>query len=231
MSVNVGECRCFGGRGVPTSGPLPERPLPERPGLRARRNLLRGLGAAAAMAAVPLPLAAVRAEDADAAWTALAGNGAVALVRHAMAPGPQPDPPGFRIEDCATQRNLSAEGRAQAVKLGEIWRVKGAKAGKVMSSPWCRCRDTAKLMGFENVEIDDALWNLLQRPPDRDAKVELLQALIRNWRGPGALVLVTHGITMRALGLADPGEAGIAVAMPDRWHGRGWVTVGSIPPP
>jgi phosphohistidine phosphatase SixA len=194
-----------------------------------RRTFLAAAGAAAVLALAPR----ARAEEggADAAWKALAGDGAVALVRHAKAPGPSPDPPGFRIEDCATQRNLSAEGRAQATRLGELWRSRGAKAAKVVSSPWCRCRDTARLMGFERVEIDDALWNLLARPPDRDAKLARLQALIRGWRGPGALVLVTHGITMRALGLPDPGEAGIAVVRPDRAAEGGYRLVGAIAPP
>ena len=171
------------------------------------------------------------AQDSDAAWRALAGDGAVALVRHAAAPGPSPDPPGFRIEDCATQRNLSADGRAQAVRLGDVWRAKGAKLGKLLSSPWCRCRDTAQLAGLGEAVVENALWNLLARPPDRDAKVAAAQAIIRAWRGPGALVLVTHGITMRALGVPDPGEAGIVVVVPDTAAADGYRLIGTIPPP
>jgi phosphohistidine phosphatase SixA len=205
-------------------------PPPEQVTGIARRALLAGTGAAAVAAIVPAR-AQDGAGDADAAWRALAGDGAVALVRHAKAPGPSPDPPGFRIADCATQRNLSAEGRAQAAKLGELWRSRGAKAAKVISSPWCRCRDTARLMGFEAVEINDALWNLLARPPDRDDKLVRLRALVRDWRGPGALVLVTHGITLRALGLPDPGEAGIVVVLPDKAADAGYRLVGSIEPP
>lgn len=171
------------------------------------------------------------AQDAEAAWRALAGDGAVALIRHAAAPGPSPDPPGFRIEDCATQRNLSAEGRAQAARLGDLWRAKGAKLGKLLSSPWCRCRDTVRLMGLGEPEVENALWNLLQRPPDRDAKVARAQAITRTWRGPGVLVLATHGVTMRALGVADPGEGGIVVVMPDAAAAEGYRLVGVIPPP
>lgn len=198
------------------------------PRLLARRALLVGAGAAAA--AIAPAWAQEGDRGADAAWKALAGDGAVALIRHAKAPGPSPDPPGARLGDCGTQRNLSAEGRAQAVKMGEAWRAKGAKAGRVVSSPWCRCIDTARLMGLGEPAIDHALYNLLANPPDREAKVKALRALIRTWRGAGALVLVTHGITMRAVDMPDPGEGGIAVARPNMLHGRGYVIVGTIPP-
>ena len=174
---------------------------------------------------------AAHAQDADAAWAALAGDGAVAIIRHAKAPGPSPDPPGARLEDCATQRNLSPEGRAQAARLGALWRAKCARLGKLISSPWCRCIDTARLMGLGEPAIDHALYNLLARPPDRDAKVAAFAKLIRDWRGPGALVLVTHGISMRAVVGTEGGEGGIVVVRPDRLHGRGYVVVGTIPPP
>jgi hypothetical protein len=74
------------------------------------------------------------ADNADAAWRALAGDGAVALVRHAQAPSP--DPPGFRIEECATERYLSAESRAQAARLGA--RKKGAQLGMLLSEGFRR---------------------------------------------------------------------------------------------
>lgn len=185
----------------------------------------------AALAGLVLLSAPAAAQDAEAAWRALAGDGAVAIIRHAKAPGPSPDPPGARLEDCATQRNLSAEGRAQAAKLGAVWREKRAKLGKVISSPWCRCIDTARLMGLGEPEIDHALYNLLARPPDREAKVAAFKKLIRDWKGPGTLVLVTHGITMRAVVGTEGGEGGIVVVRPDPARPEGYRLVGTIPPP
>ena len=180
----------------------------------------------------PLLLAApAQAQDADAAWAALAGDGAVALVRHANAPGPSPDPPGARLEDCATQRNLSREGRAQAARLGALWRARRVKVGRVISSPWCRCIDTARLMGLGAPAIDHALYNLLARPPDREAKVAAFKKLIREWKGPGALVLVTHGISMRAAVGTEGGEGGVVVVRPDASQAEGFRLVGTIPPP
>ena len=86
-------------------------------------------------------------------------------------------------------------------------------------------------MGLGEPAIDHALYNLLAQPPDRDAKVAHFIKLIRQWRGPGTLVLVTHGISMRAVIGTEAGEAGIVVVRPDRFHGRGYILVGTIPPP
>lgn len=194
-------------------------------------GVARRLAAAGMMLAALALGSAARAEDADTVWRALAGDGAVAIIRHAKAPGPSPDPPGARLEDCATQRNLSPEGRAQAAKLGALWREKRAKLGKAVSSPWCRCIDTARLMGLGEPQIDHALYNLLARPPDRDAKVEAFRKLIRDWKGPGTLVLVTHGISMRAVVGTEGGEGGIVVVRPDASRAEGYRLVGTIPPP
>jgi phosphohistidine phosphatase SixA len=192
--------------------------------------LKRTLPVAALVLLAPTSSAAQEG-GADAAWRALAGDGAVAIIRHAKAPGPSPDPPGARLEDCSTQRNLSPEGRAQADKVGANWRAKGAKLGKVISSPWCRCIDTARLMGLGEPTIDHALYNLLARPSDRDAKVEAFKTLIREWKGPGTLVLVTHGISMRAVVGTEGGEGGIVVVRPDPARAEGYRLIGTIPPP
>ncbi|HEY7610783.1 MAG TPA: histidine phosphatase family protein [Alphaproteobacteria bacterium] len=201
-----------------------------------RRPPTRRTALAAILGTSAWPFFATRAEQArntDAAWAALAGDGAVALVRHAKAPGPSPDPPGASLADCATQRNLSPEGRAQAARLGALWRAKRVKIGKVVSSPWCRCLDTARLMGLGPPEVSHALYNLLANPPDREAKVAALTKMMREWRGPGALVLVTHGITIRRVAprAGDPGEAGVVVVKPDLLLARGYAVVGTIPPP
>ena len=203
----------------------PTTPFPTR---RAALAALLGIAVWPVM-----PALAEQPSGTEAAWAALAGDGAVALVRHAKAPGPSPDPPGARLADCTTQRNLSREGRAQAARLGALWRQKRVKVGKVVSSPWCRCVDTARLMGLGQPEVNHALYNLLADPPDRAAKLAALTKMIREWRGPGTLVLVTHGITIRQVSYnaGDPGEAGVVVVKPDLVHGRGYVIVGTIPAP
>src|SRR2546421_9724813 len=94
--------------------------------------LLLGFGSTAEVAG---------ADDVADAWKALRAGGYVALMRHADAPGGVGDPPGFRVDDCATQRNLSEKGRAHAEKIGSWLRREGIAFEKILSSPWCRCID------------------------------------------------------------------------------------------
>ena len=92
-----------------------------------------------------LLLVSVLAEaDDDEAWQALREGRALLILRHANAPG-LGDPPGFRLSDCSTQRNLSDEGRAQAHSVGVWFQQRQLQPGKVLSSPWCRCVDSATL--------------------------------------------------------------------------------------
>ena len=170
--------------------------------------------------------------DVARAWDALRNDGAVLILRHAIAPGTA-DPPGFRLDDCSTQRNLSAEGRAQAERLGALVRTKGLRVTKVMSSPWCRAIQTVRLMGFNDIEVSHALWNLVHNPPDREAKVGDFRELIRNWRGPGVLLLSTHGITVQTVtgGAVYPPAGGSVVVWPDPESQLGFRVVGLLPPP
>lgn len=80
----------------------------------------------------------------DAARTLIADGGVVVAFRHALAPGTY-DPPGFRLGECSTQRNLDDEGRAQARRIGAWFRTRSLVPATVRSSPWCRCVDTAQL--------------------------------------------------------------------------------------
>jgi hypothetical protein len=79
------------------------------------------------------------ADEAANAWSVLREGGHVALMRHVDAPGGFGDAAGFRLDDCATQRNLSAKGRA--AKIGARLRQEGIAFEKILSSPWCRCID------------------------------------------------------------------------------------------
>jgi phosphohistidine phosphatase SixA len=132
------------------------------------------------------------------AWAALLAGGHVALIRHGNAPpGYGGDPPGFRIDDCSTQRNLDERGRAEARALGEAFRGHGVRVDRVLSSPWCRCLDTARLMAVGPVETSWALVPDVK--PGTTVRLRELKDLIAAWRGPGTLVLVTHALTVRAL--------------------------------
>ncbi|MEM6421797.1 MAG: histidine phosphatase family protein, partial [Pseudomonadota bacterium] len=77
-------------------------------------------------------------------------------MRHALAPGTG-DPAAFELRDCATQRNLDARGRAQAVATGQMIRDAGIRIDAVLSSQWCRCLDTARLLDLGPVIEEPAL--------------------------------------------------------------------------
>jgi phosphohistidine phosphatase SixA len=173
--------------------------------------------------------AALAAEGAKEAWEALATGGHIALIRHGNAPpGFGGDPPGFRLDDCNTQRNLDDKGRAQGKGLGEAFREHGVHVDRILSSPVCRCMDTASLMAVGQVETS---WALL---PDRDAarpRLRELKEIISSWRGPGTLVLVTHGFTIEPLLGMIPEQAETIVLRPTPGVEPGAHVVGRIAPP
>ncbi len=169
----------------------------------ARRALVTAL--------LGLPLAgSVRAQAAADIWAALRGGGHFALIRHALAPGNN-DPPGFRLDDCSTQRNLSAEGRAQAARIGELFRANGIVQARVLSSQWCRCTETATLLGLGAVTPQPLLNSFVR---DRERGLRQTQAL-RSWLGQQDLaqpmVLVTHQVVITALSEVFPGSGEIVV--------------------
>ena len=124
------------------------------------------------------PMEAAGADDAADAWKALRAGGHVALMRHADAPGGVGDPPDFRVEDCATQRNLSAKGRADAEKIGLRLKGEGIAFEKILSSPWCRCIDTARLMDLGTVETEATFGNVVVLKDQRQALTTGARALI-----------------------------------------------------
>ncbi len=150
--------------------------------------------------------------DEAAAWAALREGGNVALMRHTDAPGPPGDPPGFRLDTCSTQRNLSTQGRADARAVGERLKAQRVSFAKVLSSPWCRCVDTANLMRMGNVQIEPAFSNIVVLN-DRVAELTAAgRAVIDAWKGPGTLLVVTHGANIAALtGGANPASGEIVV--------------------
>jgi phosphohistidine phosphatase SixA len=137
------------------------------------------------------------AEEAE-LWRALASRGHVALLRHAIAPGTG-DPPDFAVGDCSTQRNLSQEGRAQAERIGNRFRDNGIEAARVVSSQWCRCLDTAELLGLGAVEELPLLNSFYQRTERRKPQTEALNEWLAGQEILGPLVLVTHQVNISAL--------------------------------
>ena len=120
----------------------------------------------------------------------------IIFIRHAIAPG-NGDPPNFDISDCSTQRNLSKDGELQALKIGKFFKENGIKFTKVLSSEWCRCKDTAKL-AFRSYETKNFLNSFYdeQFSKNKDKQISDFQKFIKNWDYSGNLVLVTHYVVI-----------------------------------
>lgn len=154
-------------------------------------------------AAVALGLAASVATGANLAPGELAKPGRLLMLRHAHAPG-NGDPPGFRLDDCATQRNLDAVGREQARALGRRLAKAGVKQARVFSSQWCRCLETARLLGLGEPRQLPALNSFYPAPQERESRLAELRSFLASQPTDGPLlVLVTHQFTIS--GLTDAG--------------------------
>ncbi len=164
-------------------------------------------------AALALSLIAFSATAAD-AWAELQKPGAIALFRHATAPGIG-DPAGFELDACATQRNLDDKGRAEARRLGEQFRGRKIAVGAVMTSQWCRTRETARL-AFGDAVKDEVAFNSTFSASGEvsDAQTAQARALLSRWRGPGTLVVVTHQVNITALTGIYPSSAEGVVIRP-----------------
>ena len=170
-----------------------------------------------------LPMAPAKAQaDADEAMRRLTGGEHVLMVRHALAPG-SGDPPGFRLGDCATQRNLDTSGRAQAREIGDWLKGHGLASAEVFSSQWCRCLETARLMDIGPVSELPALNSFYEQPENREANLQALREFLATRRGAvPPTVLVTHYVTIAAItGVGVSSGEGVLVEL----EGDGQYTV------
>jgi broad specificity phosphatase PhoE len=134
-------------------------------------------------------------------------------MRHSDAPGHggYGDPPGYRLDDCASQRNLSEEGRAHARRTGEALRRHGISFDRVLTSPWCRCKDTARLAVGSEAEPFAPLSNLVGRTEHREEQVKALQTYLAGLAPGTRALFVTHGIVINALTGVSPASGEMVI--------------------
>lgn len=177
----------------------------------------------------PLLLLGATPASADPAlWALLRDGGQIVLVRHAVTDPGVGDPPGFRLDDCRTQRNLSAAGREEAKRLGVAFRAQRVPVAQVVSSPWCRCLDTSRI-AFGEARADPMLGNLFTHGENTVTQQVQFRALARTLPAGGNLILVTHGATIAALTGISPGTGEAVVGTFDA-DGR-FRVAGRIAPP
>ena len=142
----------------------------------------------------------------------LEDGGKLIFIRHAYAPG-SGDPNNFNLNDCSTQRNLNDEGRKQAEYIGEFFRKKKIKIDKVLSSEWCRCKETAKI-AFKNFSTNSFLNSFYSSKftKNKDEQINSLNDYIIKFKSDKNLILVTHYILISEVLNYSPSSGEIVVS-------------------
>ena len=142
----------------------------------------------------------------------LEDGGKLIFIRHAYAPG-NGDPAGFNLNDCSTQRNLSDEGRKQAQRIGEFFTKNKIEIDKVLSSEWCRCKETAKI-AFKNYSTNSFLNSFYSAKfsKNKDKQVKAFNDYIKNLESKKNLILVTHYVFISEVLNYGPSSGEIVVS-------------------
>jgi phosphohistidine phosphatase SixA len=178
-------------------------------------SLSRGaffLGRSFALTCLLLGQPAVAAAG-EALWGLLRSGGQVVVIRHASTDPGVGDPQGFHLDDCATQRNLSPAGREEARRIGEAFRLHGVPVGRVLSSRWCRCLDTARL-AFGEVEAWPPLDSFFSDRSRESEQTKAVRALVGDRPARGNLILVTHQVNISALTGVSPASGEMIILTP-----------------
>lgn len=170
---------------------------------------------------------AARAETGEAAlWAALHTPGHFIVMRHALAPGVG-DPAQFTLGDCGTQRNLSEAGRGQARRTGEAMRAAGITRATVFSSQWCRCLETARLLGLGDVTAMPSLNSFFGRSSQSPEQIRRLREDIAAMDLTKPVILVTHQVVVSAL--AGESTASGEMVVMRRTADNSLAVVGALP--
>tara|TARA_E500000178_G_scaffold308948_1_gene322934 strand:+ start:326 stop:883 length:558 start_codon:yes stop_codon:yes gene_type:complete len=134
------------------------------------------------------------------------------FIRHAYAPG-NGDPINFNLNDCSTQRNLNEEGRKQAKNIGEFFRKYKISTDEVLSSEWCRCKETADI-AFKNFSTKSFLNSFYSSKyaENKDKQVKSFYDYIKKFESNKNLILVTHYVMILEILNYAPSSGEIVVS-------------------
>ena len=123
-------------------------------------------------------------------------GGKIIFIRHAYAPG-EGDPDNFDINNCSTQRNLNDSGKLQSKKIGNFFNKNKIPIHRVISSEWCRCKETA-FLSFKNFETKNFLNSFFspKLSKNKNKQMKDLKKYVGEWQGKGNLVFVTHYVVI-----------------------------------
>ena len=139
-------------------------------------------------------------------------GGKLIFIRHAYAPG-NGDPNNFNLNDCSTQRNLNNEGRKQAQYIGEFFKKNEIKIDKVLSSEWCRCKETARI-AFKNFSTNSFLNSFYSSKyaKNKDKQIKMLNNYVKKFKSDKNLILVTHYVLISEVLNYAPSSGEIVVS-------------------
>ena len=139
-------------------------------------------------------------------------GGKLIFIRHAYAPGGG-DPDNFNLNDCSTQRNLSKEGRDQAKYIGEFFKKNKIKIDKVLSSEWCRCKETAEI-AFKDFYTNSFLNSFYSSKyaKNKDKQIKMLKNYVKKFESDKNLILVTHYVLISEVLNYAPSSGEIVVS-------------------
>ena len=157
-------------------------------------------------------ISSIKADFNKKLFTQLEDGGKLIFIRHAYAPG-SGDPGNFNLNDCSTQRNLSEKGKKQAEYIGEFFKNNNIKIDKVLSSEWCRCKETAKI-AFKNFSTNSFLNSFYSSKfaKNKDKQITAFNDYINKFKGNDNLILVTHYVLISEVLNYGPSSGEIVVS-------------------
>ena len=184
-----------------------------------RRQSLRTLTTLSAGLLLPRWLTAQTVGSSD-FWALLRQGGCVVRMRHALTEPGVGDPPGWRLDNCNSQRRLSDAGRQQARRVGAAFQREQVRVDEVRSSAWCRCTETADL-AFGRHTVWAPLNSFFQTG-DSAAQIRALNTGLQTWSAPRNLVLVTHQVNMSGISGAYPAMGELFLIRPTPASSAPW---------
>ena len=137
-------------------------------------------------------------------------NANVIFLRHSWAPG-FGDPENFKIDDCSTQRNLSDDGILQARKIGKFFLINQIEFSEILTSEWCRCKDTINEMNIGDWKTFPGLNSFFQNFSKKNIVLPLLYDKLNNVKNDDFILLVTHQVVISEITNISPPSGGIVI--------------------
>ena len=142
-------------------------------------------------------------------------GGNIIFIRHSLAPG-NGDPDNIDLTDCSTQRNLDSRGVEQSKKIGEFFKKNRIPIDRVLSSEWCRCKETAKI-AFKEFYTNSFLNSFYSAKyaNNKNKQIKALNEYIKKFKSNKNLILVTHYVLISEVLDYGPSSGEIVVSDKD----------------